>query len=126
MGSLPRYSSAFEMGEPSTPEAASGVQELLDQEHARGLPDHLQPSDVGALMEVLHKWEAADPQNGLPLAFEAKYLVVSGQPDAGLARLEAAAAAPKVDAYDLERMRAVAAVLNRMGMPAPEAALRAF
>ncbi len=91
-----------------------------------GLPDRLDPKAVAPILDALHSWQTADPQNALPLAFETNYLYGLHRDSEALARWEQAAKLPTVSTYFSETVAGVTTLLLRLGAPDSDAVLIAL
>jgi hypothetical protein len=108
--------------DPGEPEAVAAAQR---DTAAAGAPAELSPEEAAPILDALQGWQAADPDNALPVALATYYLYGLHRDDEALARWEAAGALPTVVNHGEQRMRAIARLLVRTGMPEAEAILAA-
>jgi hypothetical protein len=83
----------------------------------RAQPDALTGKQAEPLLAALKSWQAADPQNAMPVVLEVFYLYGLHEDARALERWRFAASLPLVSSREAESRRAVARLLSRMGMP---------
>jgi len=111
------------------PRIASGGVDPEDQEGVRDMERHLasesraRPTEKDArpVLDALRAWEAADPENGLPIALEAIVLYSLNRDDEAFIRWQTAARKPLVSSRAEEVRQAVARLYRRMGCSDVEA-----
>jgi len=85
----------------------------------------LDPKAAGPVLEVLERWQQADPKNDLPAAFRARYLYAMGRDDDALSAWVEAGRLPEATLHVGKRQKAVRRYLIARGMPEPEAIVTA-
>jgi hypothetical protein len=81
----------------------------------------LRPEDARLLLDALHGWRAADPENALPVALEAGLRYGLTGPEQARRLWHTASTMPVVSSRLEERREAVGLFLERMGFPRAEA-----
>ncbi len=104
--------------DPDNPEQLDAAKKEMAESK---LPDHLTPEAAAPLLDAIHAWERADPENGLPHAMEAFVLYGLHRDGEALSELERAGQLPKVTDYASERARAMGDLDHRRGVPDAEA-----
>ncbi len=105
-------------GDPGEPESVAEAEEVLAE---MNLPDRLDPEHGAVLLAALADWRAADPENGLPLAIEARVLHGLHRDEEARARWVQASTRPAIRSLNADNYRATARLLGALGMPEPEA-----
>jgi len=108
---------------PLVPESIADAEAYMRES---GEPERLDPKTVAPILDLLHSWQAADPENALPVALEAYYLYGLHRDAEALGRWEAASELPTVSAYFSERVRDATNLLLRLGMPESDAVMAAL
>jgi len=108
---------------PLDPKLVAESQEIIRRQ---GLPDRLDPKAVAPILDALHSWQAADPQNALPLVFETNYLYGLHRDSEALDRWEQAANLSTVNTYFGEMVRNTITLLLRLGVPESDAVFIAW
>lgn len=108
------------------PADAAAVGDARQKIEASGVPSVLQPGDVTEPLEALHRWQAADPENGFPVALEAYYLYGLHRDAEALQRWEEAAERPAATLRYQEAIWAVRRLLRELGMSEWEALTAAY
>jgi hypothetical protein len=85
------------------------------------VPTPLSASEVRPIMEALEDWQKAEPQNAVPVAFEAYYLYGLHRDREALARWEEAGRLPEVDSHHQTGITGTTRLLESMGMSPWEA-----
>jgi len=94
-----------------------------DLKNIPNIPTKLSEKQAAPFLEALRGWEAADPQNALPVGLQV-YLLYGLQKNAeARATWKRAGRLPRIDDYDQEKKQIIARLLNRMGMGEAEAVL---
>jgi hypothetical protein len=86
-----------------------------------GLPTELSVEGAAPAMAALGKWQAAEPENALPVALEMRQLYAMHRDGEALSRWTHAGSLPVVEGYGSEMGLAAARLLARMGMGRREA-----
>jgi len=86
-----------------------------------GAPTKLSEEDAAPVLDALRRWQAEDPQNALPLAFEMHVLYGLHRDREAMGRWVQAGRLPVVEDYSEQQARSVAILLTRLGVPGPEA-----
>jgi len=110
----PRYDRVGAYG--VDPEDLEGLAEAEKLIRESGLPAKLSPEETAPVLAAIRAWQAADPQNALPVVLEMTYLYGLHEDAQALSRWEYAASLPVVNNYLGDRLRAMARLLSRMGM----------
>jgi len=105
----------------SEPEDEEGMAKAERMVRESNLPTELSLEQVAPILEALRGWEAADPENAMPVALEVRYLYGLHRDAEALARWEDAGRLPKVTVRFYELAQATARLLSRMGMSEMEA-----
>ncbi len=102
------------------PEDKQGIR---DMEKLVTSNDRRRPTtqDARSLLEALRGWEAADPQNGLPVALESIVLYSLCRDKEALSRWQEAGRLPAVTAYTETVRQALTRLYQQMGVPEPQA-----
>ena len=107
-------------GDPGDPESVAGAEEVPAQMNQ---PDRLDPEHGAVLLDALADWRAADPDNGLPLAIEARVLYGLHRDEEARARWMQASTMPVFRSPDADIHHATARLLGALGVPEPEASV---
>ncbi|UCC67038.1 MAG: hypothetical protein JSV79_07755 [Armatimonadota bacterium] len=108
------------------PGDAEALAETKQEIAEAGLPDKLSPDDVAPVMEVLRRWQEVEPENGMPVALEVRYLYGLHRDSDALLRWEEASSLPEVTAHVQETSWAAGRLLSEMKMPWWDAASAAY
>ncbi|MBN1459161.1 MAG: hypothetical protein JXA57_06465 [Armatimonadetes bacterium] len=103
---------------PADPESVAASQLSIE---GSGSPSALDPDEGRRLLDALHSWQRADPENLLPVALEASVLHGLHQDEDALVAWAQAGRMQAAETYYWEHARSVYGLLTAMGMPAPEA-----
>jgi hypothetical protein len=97
----------------------------VEQEERRiaesGLPAKLTPQEVQPNLRALRAWQDADPENGLPVALEARYLYALHRDRDALIVWSQAGRMPLATPHAIPRAREAQCLLTAMGMPQADA-----
>jgi hypothetical protein len=86
-----------------------------------GIPTKLTPQEAEPNLRALRAWQDADPENGLPVALEARYLYGLHQDRDALIVWSQAGRMPLITPHAIARTRKVQRLLTAMGMPEADA-----
>ncbi len=86
-----------------------------------GIPTKLTPQQVEPNLRALRAWQEADPENGMPVALEARYLYGLHRDRDALILWSQAGRMPLMTNHLAERARKVEGLLHAMGMPRADA-----
>jgi hypothetical protein len=98
------------------PRDADRVQEVRDEYEAAGLRTALTEEEAAPVLAVLHGWERADPDNGIPAALAVYYLHGLGRVEEAQESWQRAGEQPQARLYVQETAWAVQRLLSSMGM----------
>lgn len=105
------------------PADAKAVAEEKKRLADSGIPDRITPEQAEPILSALRSWQEADPENGLPVALEARILYGLHQDQEALRIWAQAGRMPLVTSHALARANVVKRLYVARGMPEPEALL---
>ncbi len=108
------------------PEDAVAMQEERWRIAQAGLPDRLSPEETEPLLEAVRRWQAADPDNALPVVCEFLYLRGLHEDTEAFRAWQRAALLPELTSHPTDRLNAITDLLVAMGLPEAEAHLAAW
>jgi hypothetical protein len=116
---VPSYSRLGTAGfDPEDHETISQHREWLSLPDVR---NRLPEEDAAGLLEALHAWQRADPDNALPLVVEAWYLYGLERDEEAFEVWQRAGSVPIMSDHHDAQVSAVARLLAHMGMPEADA-----
>ncbi len=107
------------------PEDSFAMQEERWRIAQSGLPDRLSAEEAKPVLDAVRRWQAADPENAMPVVCEFLYLRGLHEDREAFRAWRRAARLPKLTSHSTDRMNATADLLVAMGMPEAEAHLGA-
>jgi hypothetical protein len=108
------------------PEDTEAIAEV-EQEIAADVGEHEMTAEhAEPILEALHSWQWADPQNGMPVAIEAYVLYALHRDSEALARWQEASDLPLAANRQAQMLREVIRLLHAMGLPELEAISAAY
>jgi len=105
---------------PDPPDDGAGM--LGEDAGSTTSPQALDPDATGPVLQQLHAWQRADPENAFPLALETYVLYGLHRDTEALACWDGAGTSSAARDYRRESARAVSRLLVALGAPEPEAA----
>ncbi len=108
------------------PADAAAVEEEERRIAESGIPTQLTPQQVERNLRALRAWQEADPENGLPVALEARYLYGLHHDGDALIAWSQAGRMRLITTHAIARARDVQRLLSAMGMPEADALARSW
>jgi hypothetical protein len=104
--------------DPADPKSLAAAQKLVE---SAGSPTTLDPEEGSRLLDALHAWQRADPENALPVALEARILYGLHHDEDSLVAWAQAGRMAAAETYSWEHARSIYELLTALGLPDPEA-----